>query len=111
MVCQQDGEDFDTSAATDTDIRDVTEEGNEIVLSQEELEQVDGEENMTGTDEMESQNEIKDDVDCELTGNKDDEDCELTGNKGDVDCELKGNKDENMEVDDSVTASGTFISF
>ncbi len=89
MLCQQDEEDFDTSAATDTDIRDVTEGGNEDVSSQEELEQVDGEENMTGTDEMESQKESKDDVDYEMIGDK----------------------DENMEVDDSITTSGTFISF
>jgi len=83
MLCQQDEEDFDTSAATDTDIRDVTEGGNEDVSSQEELEQVDGEENMTGTDEMESQKESKDDVDYEMIGDK----------------------DENMEVDDSITTS------
>ena len=80
MLGQQDGDDLDTSAdATETDIHDG-------VSSQQELEQVDGEDNMTGGDDMASQNESKDDVDCEMTEEK----------------------DENMEVDDSKVATGTF---
>ena len=80
MLGQQDGDDLDTSAdATETDLHDG-------VSSQQELEQVDGEDNMTGGDDMASQNESKDDVDCEMTEEK----------------------DENMEVDDSKNATGTF---
>ena len=80
MLGQQDGDDLDTSAdATETDLHDG-------VSSQQELEQVDGEDNMTGGDDMASQNESKDDVDCEMTEEK----------------------DENMEVDDSKVVTGTF---
>ena len=80
MLGQQDGDDLDTSAdAIETDIHDG-------VSSQQELEQVDGEDNMTGGEDMASQNESKDDVDCEMTEEK----------------------DENMEVDDSKVVTGTF---